>query len=650
MKKLFTLLTLLALGVGLSHAYTAQEIAAKGTVTLCYKYAYSANINGYLRNLYQYQKVDVPVYINQNGYLIIEDINPLQGEVLQNLDKIPLPLKIEGNTATCMWTFTKRALDYGDTVRDGYYTYKYFYWAPTAAITTYTSGGKSYYSVIVPLGQSTNQIDEIYCTNYYNYNGLNGTITQDQFGNFIISLNPFELLKAELTQTSNFYIQNQNNYDVYINDSMNYLKVSKDSFGTRANYSPFSSGVDVRTFKNNAEMSLTEYLADDEGDLIQTSALKKNCKVGVTIGPEENGQSTIEFENFAGYGVYYESWMPNYINGTWQRNEHKAKGTINWDELYVTINTIERRLYPNVAEFPDFIFSGIISGGATEVTDDGFIYDMIEGVISGTSIGHEGDNKWLDRGEVKTIIHNPKISFGPIVSSQSAFVDENNYAYIPYYIVDDAVLSLPEDIEYTHKVDLVPDVFGYGQMSKDNPAKGLYIKAHIDNLKNYAFVDGYELYIVPGEHANLTAADFSHENGHPQATRIDLDKYISPFDLDPGEHGYKSPRRRAEGAEGGDDEPAYFNLFIPEDDIQQDPNQKYSIFLKAKYTAESGLEDSFHAMTSLGKSTTGLLEAAVDNQDQPIQYFNLQGQPVANPTPGNYYIMRQGSRTAKIRL
>ncbi len=45
-------------------------------------------------------------------------------------------------------------------------------------------------------------------------------------------------------------------------------------------------------------------------------------------------------------------------------------------------------------------------------------------------------------------------------------------------------------------------------------------------------------------------------------------------------------------------------------------------------------------------NTAGIADAIID-ADAPAAYYNLQGMPVANPTSGQIYILRQGSRTAK---
>lgn len=61
---------------------------------------------------------------------------------------------------------------------------------------------------------------------------------------------------------------------------------------------------------------------------------------------------------------------------------------------------------------------------------------------------------------------------------------------------------------------------------------------------------------------------------------------------------------------------------------------------------------TFTGMTKLEQSTTGIEGVEVEteaNQAAP-EYYNLQGIRVANPAPGNVYILRQGNTTTKVRL
>lgn len=62
----------------------------------------------------------------------------------------------------------------------------------------------------------------------------------------------------------------------------------------------------------------------------------------------------------------------------------------------------------------------------------------------------------------------------------------------------------------------------------------------------------------------------------------------------------------------------------------------------------------FNGMTELVQSTTGIEGVEIETEAEAGQaapeYYNLQGIRVANPAPGNVYILRQGNTTTKVRL
>ena len=70
-------------------------------------------------------------------------------------------------------------------------------------------------------------------------------------------------------------------------------------------------------------------------------------------------------------------------------------------------------------------------------------------------------------------------------------------------------------------------------------------------------------------------------------------------------------------------------------------------------SAEKEDKDVFtyaHARIGKLRSSAGVNSpvSAADNSDAPAEYYNLQGMPVVNPTPGNLYIKRQGTNVAKV--
>lgn len=65
----------------------------------------------------------------------------------------------------------------------------------------------------------------------------------------------------------------------------------------------------------------------------------------------------------------------------------------------------------------------------------------------------------------------------------------------------------------------------------------------------------------------------------------------------------------------------------------------------------TGLNPGDKIVISPKKLSTGIDEPAVDEDCYaPVEYFNLQGLPVAHPEPGGLYIRRQGTRITKVRM
>lgn len=72
-------------------------------------------------------------------------------------------------------------------------------------------------------------------------------------------------------------------------------------------------------------------------------------------------------------------------------------------------------------------------------------------------------------------------------------------------------------------------------------------------------------------------------------------------------------------------------------------------------SAEKEDKDVFtysHARIGKLRSSAGVSTpvSVADNSDAPVEYYNLQGMRVDNPTTGNMYIKRQGTKTAKVIL
>ena len=75
--------------------------------------------------------------------------------------------------------------------------------------------------------------------------------------------------------------------------------------------------------------------------------------------------------------------------------------------------------------------------------------------------------------------------------------------------------------------------------------------------------------------------------------------------------------------------------------------------IKMTKTAKAGEQNRF-AFKSFklfykGDNGSGVANIAIDDENAPVEYYNLQGIRVANPDKG-LYIVRQGNKTSKVIL
>lgn len=66
------------------------------------------------------------------------------------------------------------------------------------------------------------------------------------------------------------------------------------------------------------------------------------------------------------------------------------------------------------------------------------------------------------------------------------------------------------------------------------------------------------------------------------------------------------------------------------------------------YTVEYYNYPYLYATQVLDGEWNSVQSVADDNINAPVEYYNIQGMRVANPTPGSIYIQRQGSKAAKL--
>lgn len=78
----------------------------------------------------------------------------------------------------------------------------------------------------------------------------------------------------------------------------------------------------------------------------------------------------------------------------------------------------------------------------------------------------------------------------------------------------------------------------------------------------------------------------------------------------------------------------------------------FTVFAKSEYIyytkAANGGQDGYIILPEGLGENSGVENIAVEDANAPAEFFNLQGQRVAAPVKGNFYIKRQGTTTSKV--
>lgn len=612
MKKLLFLAIAAGLGFASAHAYTAAEIAAKGKVWRSiseqdvyfrngtYEWQYTSNIPYFLEG-------DINVSLNNSGNLILEygiDETFFGGEV----KSLPLEVKISGTTATVVnGTFQLY-------VQTGIYGN-----IPLVTDLKFTriTHVDDYFYGLIPLRQNLEP----------KFGDLTGTVTKDADGNFRIAFEPFEMVKIHQTR-GYIYV-----FDVYGNPitsgTANYFALDEQKE---------SAGAVFQTYTPNATITDTEYAYNNMKRKSNPTA--RSYTAGVTLT-----DNSIEIDNWSNIGWAAQSYLDNYdILNSYHK---KITGSFNNNTLEASISPSEVIIgamsMDNLGNLD--VYARNMSGLEYDIYQE--LYSTIDGTLGHEGIAHKGTNKWLNKLDNRTMMSSPYIDF-----EDYFFVDVNpdfNYNMSSY--VENTRITLNEDKDYTHDVNLNKREFGYGTISATNPDTYIFLNCDLSDFKNSYYVEDYELYIVPGKfsESDFGGSDFFHEDGHAKGTRIDLEKYHSNFTPSDETRPKKVPAQISDEQTAGN---YTYNLLIPEKDVVKANDGKYSLYVKAIYSQESHLEPSFHGMTLLDEPTTGV-ESVIDNgsanQDAPAVYYNMNGVQVNGDalTPG-LYIRQQGNTTTKV--
>lgn len=602
MKKILLLLMMGVMGAMMhTHAYTAQEIAAKGHAWRSVKHPI-----GYNYSNFPYLRIgNCPLTYDETKDAVI--FKTSFDDNYHNVGDWSLPIKISDKKATINYVRNEIIYEVGTVTvsRKSYPLVRVI----SCYVIIVGSNGKYY---CVTPAQADGTPIEVTESNKPEWTG---TVTQLADGNYQIDFG--KCVYVELTfnkRTSGRVYYDKDNYVTPTAANPYYTYTPTKIFNCQ--------GLVLTTFEANAEVNDCIMAMDG---MQETSTFNDRTYAAEV---KVNG-SEITITNWDNKGKPHETDIKN---NTPVLTEKEWSGYLDFDNMNVYMRSQRWK-----AEF----------SGTTNVTINEYMmgdYDgattmyHVKGDMEG-SPAHIGGHTWLDHSDCKTVIKNPTFKFKDyynVKASNASVVTKTK----------NATYKTTIDLDITHSHKIQKNQFGYGNGVGDGSQKYIYINCALGEHKNTAFVEDYELYIVPGEHAVIGGADFMHEDGHVNGTRIDLEQYATAF--------MPNTARTMDvdvDGDGGQGLERTYNLLIPENDLKAiAADGKYSLYTRTKYTAESGLEDSFHALTPLGETTTAVGTITTDDLDAPVEYFTLQGVRVDNPLPGAVYVRRQGSHATKVRI
>lgn len=205
-----------------------------------------------------------------------------------------------------------------------------------------------------------------------------------------------------------------------------------------------------------------------------------------------------------------------------------------------------------------------------------------------------------------------------------------------------------------------------------DPVNGIYVSGSIvptmqnlDIVNMPQYIDHYELHIVPGAHTSVSNKSTNSATGLSNGVSIHSDEFDTDFGMAGGQ--------RAAALSPTDE--IKFNKLIPASKLPAGFtfNNGHTLYVKTVYTADSGLTPSFHALTPLNRTTTGVEDITggasadvtvttgpgsiiVDGTDSPVSIFTASGVKVysgaattVSVAPG-VYIVTTGAHTSKVSV
>ena len=665
MKK-FLLLSLAALGMlapsPQAEAYTNAQIAAKGKAYRTLLHGWDLSNNG---GAVPYMtEGDVNVSLDPStGYIKLS--MSFDGSLIGWNDPIEMLIDVNGTTATIKYSAYVQPIGTGETERIGNTTYRKAVRQWFQMVTYKNVNGTNYYIGLIPRTFS-------YPTqNDTSGKQMTGTVSYDsESDTYTIDFGKFDLVYVHLVSNNamSYY------YDTNNDGSCNGTRYT---YGNQNGLSYYNrdavarhQGMSFTFYSPNATITDTKY---DYNGRTKSNAQSRSYRANIRFDGDEF--KIINWNN-AGCPWYVD------LDNRDQFYTTKEDFSIYFDPdiLHTEVNPMEFAYgFTNTSNITTLYaqFYGTNFNSST-YDIDGVYCVMDHDVLHNPS----NTNNWLDNKSNSTIIKIKAIDFDDYQIIQNPLFTDAGMSYKNYLENTVVNFDTPLDIDYTHQAGFNGAV-KYGPVTwyddKGNVSyegNVLWVKGQMDDnkIKNSAYIDHYELHIIPGAYNNtMVSSYYDAETGLKGAMNISDEQYWTGYnpEYDAGHYnpkGFsvlaatdveydKTPEDEANDI-ARENSDGKFNRFITDDEmraagLEPDNLNQYSLFVKAVYTKESGLEPTFHGLTTYSDTFTTGVEDIIDNgasdEDAPVVYYNMNGVQMSgdNLTPG-IYIKKQGNTTSKV--
>lgn len=584
MKNYLLLSTILFMSTPLSvSAYTANQIASTGKCWIAINHSDESvsDFGGRMGNVPFDVRGNYDIAVDADGNLNITKAiaSIYEGEDANFENYSDICLTISGTSVKIANRKYIQPIYAGRTYHS-YYGYVNQY--KQAAVYVLNKNGNTYYCLI-PARTDTNRPSE-------GDNDWVGTVTQNSDGSYTITMEDFYVAKLTYISTKAvgyLYDNNENNLGLY---NTTYYTIGSEKC---------SGGLTIRTYNPKNTATDTYYSAEN--------GTTKNRQYAVDVELKADGKMTIENWGNLGQANVCTVAAPN-PGQTWQTGFNQFEGEYNFGTKEVLMKTCNRLLSP----YPQagYMYKQMIHGDLQNVNGVTMAEDIM-GTID-CKIAHKGGNQWLNGRtyitEVSDVVFNfPKYRIGDSADNN---IDD------PYFEIAEVTNTrIPVDgmYEYTHDVDFKAAEMG---LTYFIPTDEYYVRGEIDpaSVKNPGYVDHYELHIIPGEHSDdevTNAAFMNRDKGHDLAVNISDPKYYeSSYPTEEAPAAVKAMADNADAAQAANSDGRFLRKISAQelkDANAYNADHKYTVYLKAVYTGDSGLEPSFHALHSLGEPVvTGL--------------------------------------------